>query len=336
LLWVRTGDTTYRDNALDGLAHAETSDVTVTGGGDAASGIARNAGQLIRAAGLMGFHDGLFTSEAASFEAWMADALCECKAGGDFRMEHPSVWGHTRTYSAPSAIPDAGVVSYCEDRQNNVGGYGRDALCCWGSYLMRKGDPVGQDVLDLCWERFKGYCDGTSYGDTVSVLPTEPDDAECVTWMPGAPSVRRAIVAPGEELGTGHDMSGALAVEMFRGSPFISAAWPPPADDNTTYAWTGMAHLLIEAEVLYRAGYTSAFTHATNAIQRAYDFMWSLNGETGWVWGASQHATVRGIIWLANSLCDRAYTTANEVSTPSFNLCAMDWTHGSRANLARA
>ena len=70
----------------------------------------------------------------------------------------------------------------------------------------------------------------------------------------------------------GHSIDGALPEEMRRGGPF---AWPPV---KTNYPWGALQGAVVEAEILYRAGY-NAWQWQNRAILRAVNFLYSL----GWL-----------------------------------------------------
>jgi len=109
----------------------------------------------------------------------------------------------------------------------------------------------------------------------------------------------------------GFSIDGALPEEMRRGGKFH---WPPR---ETGYAWEAMQGALVEAELLYRAGY-DAWQWEDKALLRAAKFLnmidWQPEGDDEW------------LPWLIN----HAYGTdfpAKTPARPGKNMGWTDWTH---------
>ena len=114
----------------------------------------------------------------------------------------------------------------------------------------------------------------------------------------------------------GIDLGGALPEEMRRGGAF---AWPPAP---TPYPWEALQGLLVQAEILHRAGY-DAWNWSDYALLRAalflYAIQWPAEGDDEWQ------------PWLINHV----YGTAFPVETSRVRFGKImgwtDWTHGTAA-----
>jgi hypothetical protein len=147
------------------------------------------------------------------------------------------------------------------------------------------------------------------------------------TWSP-LPSTALVPVNPkGATVnwnGKSYNVDGALIAEMSRGGSF---QWTPL---HTLYAWTGLGGAIVQAEILYRAGYPT-YQWGDQAILRAYQYMWWLHNATGGYWYdvalTSGHDNWQPFIVnyrYGSSLPSHTPTTAG------WNMGWTDWTHAKR------
>jgi len=167
---------------------------------------------------------------------------------------------------------------------------------------------------------FKGYLGSSEpvTGDWTSFTFHEAD------WQqPGAPA--RAITAKGA-MKEGHSIDGAIPEDQIRGGGF---SWPP---GYTNYPWAALQGSLVQAEILYRQGYTDVWTWSDSALKRAVDFQLRL----------SQDPAVNNPKWWANGDDEWQPYLVNYRNNASFpvrtgtakkpvrfgkNMGFTDWTH---------
>lgn len=184
-----------------------------------------------------------------------------------------------------------------EDRPNNWGTHAGAARIAIAAYLGN------DEEMRQAAQIFRGYLGdrdayaGFKYGD----LGWQADEENPVGINPLGSSKM------------GHSIDGALPEEMRRGGSF---QWPPR---HTGYAWEGLQGVVVQAQMLDRAGYP-AWEWQDQAILRAFNFLyelgWPAEGDDVWQ------------VWLIN----RVYGTEFPVSGPTQpgkNVGWTDWTHGS-------
>ena len=144
------------------------------------------------------------------------------------------------------------------------------------------------------------------------------------TWSPN-PSNQLVPVNPlGATVtwnGHAYNVDGALIADISRGGAF---QWPP---HHTNYPWTGLGGVIVEAEILYRAGYP-VYGWSNQAILRAYQYLLWLDNATGGFWYFSQgvNGPNNWQPWIVN----RRYGTNLPHSSPvnqGWNMSWTDWTH---------
>jgi hypothetical protein len=138
--------------------------------------------------------------------------------------------------------------------------------------------------------------------DSTQLVPVNPKDAT-VVWNGGT-----------------YPVGGALITEMVRGGPF---QWPPI---QTSYPWTGLGGAIVQAEILFRAGFPS-YDWSGQAIRRAYEYLLWLNNATGGFWfdgGTSGHDNWQP--WIANFRYGTDLPHSSP-TTPGWNMGWTDWTH---------
>jgi len=191
-----------------------------------------------------------------------------------------------------------------EKRPNNWGlmtGASRAAVAV---YL---GDTV---ELARVAQVFKGWL-----GDRTSYAQFEYDD---LSWQsnPSAPVGINPVGATKE----GHSIDGALPEEMRRGGPF---AWPP---EETNYPWGALQGAVVQAEILYRAGYDT-WQWSDQAILRAVQFLYSI----GW----SPTGDDQWIISLVNARYGTSFAV-NHSASPGKIMGWTAWTHSGSTSSAAA
>lgn len=226
LAFARTGQTAYRDGAINAVRTVTTGN-TESGGRTLALG--RELAAYVIAADLIDLKtadpslDTVFRAKLRELLTKTLDSktLISCHEG------RPNNWG---TMCGGSR---AAVAVYLGDQAM----LDRVALVFEG-YLGDRGAYAGFDYGDLSWQ-----CDASS---PVGINPTG-----CTK--------------------SGHSIDGALPEEMRRAGGFT---WPP---GETGYAWEGLQGVVVQAEILHRAGYP-AWQWSDRAVCRAVQFLYSI----GW------------------------------------------------------
>jgi len=118
----------------------------------------------------------------------------------------------------------------------------------------------------------------------------------------------------------GHSIDGALPEEMRRGGPF---AWPPK---YTNYPWGALQGVVVQAEILYRAGYDT-WQWSDKAILRAVQYLYNIG------WAATSDD--QWIISLINARYGSTFT-ANAKASPGKIMGWTAWTHQQSASAIAA
>jgi hypothetical protein len=159
------------------------------------------------------------------------------------------------------------------------------------------------------YDGFKWKSTIKNSGDTWSPLP-------CGQLVPVNPK-GATITWDGQT----YNVDGALICEMSRKGAF---QWPP---NHTLYPWTGLGGAIVQAEILFRAGYPT-YEWSDRAILRAYQYLLRLTDATGGYW--FDVGTTKGHdnwqTWIVNL---RYGTNLPHVSPaqPGWNMGWTDWTH---------
>jgi hypothetical protein len=133
--------------------------------------------------------------------------------------------------------------------------------------------------------------------------------AEDLSWHPNP--ARPLGVNPKGAMKNGHSIDGALPEEMRRGGPF---QWPA---SPTGYPWEGLQGALVQAEILYKAGYPS-WEWQDRALLRAVQFLYNI----GW----EPESDDEWLIWLVNHRYGTNFPQQAEVN-PGKNMGWTNWTH---------
>jgi hypothetical protein len=109
----------------------------------------------------------------------------------------------------------------------------------------------------------------------------------------------------------GQNVDGVLPDDMRRGGPL---RFPP---GKTKYVWEALQGAIVQAEILYRAGYDT-WEWEDRAILRAVEFLyrigWKAEGDDTWQ------------IWLVNRRYGTSLPTSDK-ARPGKNMGWTDWTH---------
>jgi len=122
------------------------------------------------------------------------------------------------------------------------------------------------------------------------------------------------------------DIDGAIATEISRAvsggvpTPFV---WPP-CTAGKMYQWSNMNYLFIQAELLYKAGYTGAYSYNGSMMKRMMDFNVRAGNES------PQFSSMRWMSWLINYRYGTSYITyplGNTGVSVGWGMSWTDWTH---------
>lgn len=191
-----------------------------------------------------------------------------------------------------------------EQRPNNWGTHAGASRVAIALYLGDEAELARAAVVFKGWLGDRDAYAGFTYGN----LSWQADEDAPVGINPAGATKE------------GHSIDGAQPEEMRRGGRF---RWPP---EETNYPWGALQGALVEAELLYRAGY-NVWEWEDKALLRAvqflYDVGWQPEGDDVWQ------------PWLINY----AYQTTFPAETPARpgkNMGWTDWTHSdSRPRPAR-
>lgn len=194
------------------------------------------------------------------------------------------------------------IVSTHEMRPNNWGTHAGAARIASAIYLGDDADLAAAAAVHRAWVGEPGQVNPDF---RFGALDWQADPSHPVGVDPRGASV------------AGIDLDGALPEEMRRGGPLSS----PPG--RTGYAWEALQGATVAAELLARHGYPDAWHWGDDALVRAVDYLFRLDGAHGGWWASGDD---RWIVWLVNRANDRAYPTEVGVS-PGKNMGFTDWTH---------
>jgi hypothetical protein len=215
----------------------------------------------------------------------------------------------TPTIDGPTSL-----IQCHELRPNNRGTHCGASRIAVDLYLGDQAD------LERAATVFRGYLGdrsayaGFKYGsDAASWSPNPSDPGQLVGINPlGATRVWN---------GTVYNLDGALVDDIRRGCAF---QWEPC---HTGYPWEGLAGAVVQAEMLYRAGYP-AYEWQDQALRRAYQYLLFLHNVAGGYW--FDNGTTSGDDswqpWIANKRYG-IHLPAVSPSRPGKAMGWSDWTH---------
>jgi hypothetical protein len=193
------------------------------------------------------------------------------------------------------------LVATHESRPNNWGAMAGAARIAADAYLGDGVDLQRAATVLRGWLGDRGAYAGFSYGE----LSYQADPAAPVGVNPAGATKQ------------GVSIDGALPDDMRRGCSFQPQPCP------TDYAWEAMQGLVVQAELLFRAGFDS-WSWSDQAVLRAARYLHGLDAQYGGWWARGDDSWQP---WLIN----RAYGTSFAASSPSSPGKVMgftDWTHG--------
>jgi hypothetical protein len=193
------------------------------------------------------------------------------------------------------------LVSTHEGRPNNWGTMAGAARIAASAYLGDTADLQRAATVFRGWLGDRSAYTGFSYGD----VSYQAD--------PSAP----VGVNPAGATKQGVSIDGALPDDMRRGCSF------QPQPCFTDYAWEALQGVVVQAELLFRAGY-DAWGWSDQAVLRAARYLQGLDARYGGWWAQGDDSWQP---WLIN----RAYGTrfpAPSPSSPGKVMAFTDWTHG--------
>ena len=216
----------------------------------------------------------------AQFRAWAVDMITKEHDGGGCQASGCSIWAKH------------------EDRPNNHGGMAGSSRAAVAAY-------TNNDVeLARTAQVFEGYLGNRSvYSDFYwGELSWQCD--------PGNP----VGINPEGCTKNGQSIGGIQPDDQRRGGSF---SWPPPA---TGYVWEGMQGIIVQAEILYRAGY-DVYNWEDQAILRAVQFLYGIG------WDAEGDDLY--IMHIINHRYGTSYSVPDAVGNGK-NAGWTGWTHGER------
>src|SRR5919107_1986618 len=203
------------------------------------------------------------------------------------------------------------LISTHERRPNNWGTHAGASRVAADAYLGDRADLDRAAAVFRGWTGERATYAGFDFGD----LSWQIDPLRPVGVNPSpAPTL------------LGLDLGGALPEEMRRGCVL---QLPPCA---TNYPWGALAGATVQAQLLVRQGF-DAWAWGNQALRRATQFLWDLDGRFGGWWAASDDGFVPALV-------DAAYGATFPVDAsagPGKNMGFTAWTHarpGSGGSLA--
>ena len=303
LVYVRTGDATLRAKVRDGIIAAKRTHDEVSEYGRTLS-LGRQLGAYVIAADLI---------DLQSYDA-VADA--------EFR---PWV-SLMRTVTLPLSNTIWATLRMTDETTcNNWGSFAGASLIAADLYLGDLKDVARRDSL------FRAYADRAFYPSNAPgktyFEPTMDYDATLAcsptTWT----AIDPACVKTSTDCPTGLNLDGALVEDLSR----EPSTGPDCHLDSGTgvgasYSWETLQGFYVQAELLYRAGYTNAYAYGNNGLKRAMQFMERNGGLTP----SLRQNVMEYVPWIAN----RRYGTNFSTTTPIPVGRVMGWTDWTHAAVA--
>jgi hypothetical protein len=291
LVYARTGDTSYRERAADGIAEA----IGTEDGGRTLE-LGRNLLSYVIAADVIDLREYDPAGEA-DFRKWLRSVRHE-------PLGSEAVEGQT-------------LVGTAERSPSNWGGMAGASRAAVAVYLRDEQDVGRQATVMKGWLGDRSAYPGipsTEFGpgDVGKGLRFGGSDDD-LSWHAN-PSQPRGVNPKGTEK-EGHSIDGALPDDMRRGGEF---RWPPV---YTQYPREGLTGFVALAEILYRQGY-DVYEWQDQALLRATRFLWELEqqfpDQDWWEPGVP-------IYWIINYRYDASFPVKG--SGFGRNVGWTDWTH---------
>lgn len=202
-----------------------------------ALGLSRNLAPLVMAADLIRLRD--FSTDDAKFRSWLS------------AVRTKNIGGHSRWYT---------LVGTHEDAPNNWGSFAGASRIAASLYLGDSAD------VQRAAQVLKGFL-----GDRASWAKFQPMEGPDLSWTCYTSATYTPVNGPCTK--GGHSLSGAVISDISRGGSF---RWPP-ADVAVSYQNESMQGIVLQAELLRRAGY-DPYSWENQAIKRMAAFVSSYSG----------------------------------------------------------
>ncbi len=265
--------------------------------------VGRNLTSYVISADLLNLRaDGNPTSAGTRVQNWIQGFLTEKLADNNTGVLVPFPYFDSGSNaSAQQGMAYAAVAAYLDDTTalNNV----------WNAFRRYACDPSAPDPSAINLSAGVKY--NWAYDNTHPCAVNPAGTSKMVpAGYPGA--------------GTVHRIDGSIINDMRRGGYY---QWTP---GYTSYPWVGMEGFVPAATILYRAGFTSAFSIANNAVLRAADYLWWLRNATGYTpwFDGSRSAEIVQLVDVVYGATYPHKTPVSKGRTVGFT----DWTHSSWPN----
>ncbi|MGH3031024.1 MAG: alginate lyase family protein [Gaiellaceae bacterium] len=291
LVYARTGDTSYRERAADGIL-----DAIGTEEGGRTLELGRNLLSYVIAADVIDLREHDPEGEA-DFREWLRSVRNK-------PLGSEAVEGQT-------------LVGTAERSPSNWGGMAGASRAAVAAYLGDEEDLARQATVMRGWLGDRSAYPGipsTAFGrEDVGKGHRFGGSEDDLSWHVD-PSRPRGVNPEGAEK-DGHSIDGALPDDMRRGGGFT---WPP---NYTQYPREALSGYVALAEILFRQGY-DVYEWENRALLRATRFLWELEQDfpdsDWWEPGVP-------VYWIVN----HRYDTSFPVTGSGFgrNVGWTDWTH---------
>ena len=303
LVYVRTGDTSYRDEVRDSIKEVidwldlDDLDCDDSHPHDPLP-IMRNVAAYVLAADVIQLSD--FPVEDAAWRAWIEKIRCITFTGNG---------------------PSNSIISGHENRPNNWGTMAGTSRVAIARYL---GDDVD---LERAADVFRGFLgDRNAYADfDYNELTWQCDEDNPVGINPLGCSKE-------DEDGIPRNLDGVIPDDQRRcsGCDDQYIVWPPPKEN---YVWESMQGVAAQAWLLYRAGY-DVWQAEDQAIQRAVIWLHTAHFGPDGDEPYPPEGNDRNTTWMVNCAYGTAFDTESP-TTKARNVGYADWTHAPGSPLCK-
>jgi hypothetical protein len=293
LVYARTGTGSYRTKTQTGIMAVIGTEGSASGPANGVLAMARHLSNYALAADLIGL-GALSPTDDDSFRTW---------AGA---MRAQNIGSHARWKNLRYTHEDAG------SSWGSLSGASRIAV---SAYL---GDTNDLAAADLVYQGFLG--DRTKWIHT-DALTNYPDR---VSWS-CAGDATAAPINPACTL-SGINANGFIPVEIAQTTSGDQVLTWPPADEGIDYQTEALHGLMVQAQLLYRQGYSSAWLYSDQALKRAADVITRSGDAAGRTWNEG-NTVKRSIPWLLNSIYGTTYPTVQPIGL-GLNISHTDWLYG--------
>lgn len=266
------------ENVYGDKAHKAVMAAIGTEEGGQTLALGRSLGAYVLAADFIRLHE-LAPNDDETFRVWLDDV----------RTKH--IGNHGRWVN---------LTQTHENTANNWGTFAGASRLAASMYLDDTED------VDRVAQIFRGWTGDRSYYDEFQ--PTAAWDGSWAcdedNWVPVNP----------ECVKDGINIDGALVEEVSRGGSLSE----PPGSSGMSYSWEAMQGVVLQAELLSRAGY-DAWNWSDQSLLRATDFLWRM----GW---DIEYTVQRYVPWIINARYGTDYPTRDAHFGRVFGYT--DWLYG--------